>query len=119
MFTVAQRRKGGVTLTNGELPTTSPDDPPIYSSSELAQVLHGNWYHDGFFNNAKDLVIIRPKTKSDTVWKSWSPRSADLSKNVVNTGWDDTDLLRKSLRPYKNQMFHQRIFDQNTGESII
>jgi len=116
---VAQKKKGGVTLTNGELPTTSPDDPPIYSSTELAQVLHGNWYHDGFFNEAKDLVLVRPKFIKEDVWKTWSPNSADLSKNVINTGWDDTNLLRKSLRPYRNQMFPQKIFDQNTGEIIV
>jgi hypothetical protein len=44
MFKVAQVKPYGATLTNGFLPTTSPDHPPVYSESESTQVRQGNWY---------------------------------------------------------------------------
>jgi hypothetical protein len=119
MFQVAQQKPTGVTLTNGFLPTTSPDHPPIFSESNTKQALEGNWTKDGFFNKGLDLEVEYLKGPRDPVlWKDWNSDSADLSKNVITHGFNSWDLERASLRPYKDQMFPRRIFDETTKEVL-
>jgi hypothetical protein len=119
MFSVAEVRTGGVTLTNGFLPTTSPDHAPVFSESDAAQFRQGNFYNDGFFNMGKDVVYDYSKgPRNPEQWTEWGPNSADLAKTSLVSGYNSWELMRESLRPYKNQMFPNRIFDQDNGSSI-
>lgn len=119
MFSVAQVRPGGVTLTNGFLPTTSPDHAPIYSESEENQVRQGNWYKDGFPNLGKTVAYdYSTEGRNDVQWTEWSPMSADLARTAITSGYNSWELMRESLRPFKNQMFPSRIFDESNGEMI-
>ena len=119
MFRVAEVKPGGVTLTNGELPTTSPDAPPRFSENIVNQVRQGNWYNDGFYNVGKDVVYDYAKgPRPMTAWTEWNSKSADLSKTSIASGYNSWELMRESLRPFKNQMFPHRIFDQDNGEMI-
>ena len=120
MFQVNQVKPVGITLTNGEVARTSPDQPPKFQDSERTQVLDGNWYHDGFFNNGEDVEYTPFKYQpKDYCWEEYSPPSADLSKTAMVSGsYSAWALMREGLRPFKNQMFPRRIFDQNNGEEI-
>jgi len=118
-FSVAEVRPYGVSLVNGFLPTTSPGDTPIYSESDSNQFRRGNHYNDGFYNMGKEVDIEYTKEGRPLVqWNEWSPNSADLAKTSIASGYNSWELMRESLRPFKNQMFPRRIFDQDTGESI-
>jgi hypothetical protein len=120
MFKVAEVRPYGVTLTNGFLPNTSPDDTPIYSETELTQVLQGNWYKDGFPNNGKDVKYdVANGPRDPLAWTEWNSSSADLAKTSMTSGYSSWDLMTAGLRPLKNQMFPTRIFDDKTGETIL
>lgn len=108
MFSVGQVRTAGVTLTNGFLPKTSPDQAPVYSESDLVQVSQGNWGRDGFFNRGKDIVYDyetggRPMEQ----WSEWGPNSADLAKTTLVSGYNSWELMRESLRPFKNQVSNE------------
>jgi hypothetical protein len=105
MFSVGQVRTPGVTLTNGFLPKTSPDQAPVYSESDVVQISQGNWGRDGFFNRGKDVVYDyetggRPMEQ----WSEWGPNSADLAKTTLVSGYNSWELMRESLRPFKNQV---------------
>jgi hypothetical protein len=119
MFKVAQVKPYGATLTNGFLPTTSPDHAPVYSEDEVTQVMQGNWYHDGFYNLGKNLQYDIGKGGRPLVsWNEWSPDSADLAKTSLTSGYNSWELMREGMRPFKNQMFPSRIFDQDNQEVI-
>jgi len=122
MFQVAQVRPCGATLVNGFLPTTSPDHAPIYSESELTQVMQGNWATDGFYDVGKNVKFDSAYTSSKSgrpplVWTEWSPDSADLAKTTMTSGYNSWELMREGMRPFKNQMFPSRIFDESNGET--
>lgn len=105
MFSVSEVKTGGVTLTNGFLPTTSPDHAPIYSESETTQARQGNWYNDGFYNTGKTVDYDQSNGGRDAVkWTEWSPMSADLAKTAITSGYNSWELMRESLRPFKNQV---------------
>jgi len=118
MFQVAQQKPFGVTLVNGELPNTSPNQPPKFSESDMIQKSYGNFYRDGFFNRARPTVKLEVNEHTNTVWSDWNTNSSDLSKTVISSGFSANDLMRDGLRPFRNQMFPRRIFDQETQEEI-
>tara|TARA_R110002126_G_scaffold39351_3_gene116856 strand:+ start:3054 stop:3413 length:360 start_codon:yes stop_codon:yes gene_type:complete len=119
MFQVAQQKPFGVTLTNGELPTTSPDAAPRYSETMSEQILGGNWYKDGYFNPGKDVQNFGGSRERPMLqWTEWNTDSADLSKTVITHGYDSNELQRVGLRPWKNQMFPRRVFDEITQEVL-